>query len=160
MTQIPWGRRAIGAASLAWTCAGLAADVEPTKPNETTKGRLPSIVVTATKTPTTPDRTASSLTVIDREEIERQQFRLLADALRLVPGLTLADRGAPGTVSGVFLRGTKTEVVKCEPADGDRWSVSWRRGTTLSQWITRLTRSSWPTIALTPKRTTCRTPAP
>lgn len=109
MTQTSWGLRAVGAAGLAWTCAGLAADAETTTPNETTKGRLPSIVVTATKTPTTPDRTASSLTVIDRAEIERQQFRLLADALRLVPGLTLADRGAPGTVSGVFMRGTKTE---------------------------------------------------
>jgi vitamin B12 transporter len=109
MTQTSWGLRAIGAAGLVWTCAGLAADTEVPKPHDPAKAQLPAVVVTATKTPTTSDRTAASLTVIDHAEIERQQFRLLADALRLVPGLTIADRGAPGTVTGVFTRGTKTE---------------------------------------------------
>ncbi len=70
---------------------------------------LGPVIVTATKTETEAWRTASSVTVIDREKIERQQYRLLAEALRDVPGMTIADRGSPGTVATVLLRGTDTE---------------------------------------------------
>jgi outer membrane cobalamin receptor len=86
MTQTSWGLRAIGAAGLVWTCAGLAADTEVPKPHDPAKAQLPAVVVTATKTPTTSDRTAASLTVIDHAEIERQQFRLLPTPCALCPG--------------------------------------------------------------------------
>jgi vitamin B12 transporter len=68
-----------------------------------------TVVVTATLVETESWRTASSVHVIGRERIEDQQYRLLPEALREVPGLILADRGSPGVVTGVFLRGTKTE---------------------------------------------------
>ena len=109
LKQTQWSLHVIRAAGLACTCTGLVAGADTPLAEPSTGDRLPRVVVTATKSETPVDRTASSLTVIDRAEMEQQQFRLLADALRFVPGLTLADRGAPGTVSGVFLRGTKTE---------------------------------------------------
>src|SRR4029450_4018595 len=69
----------------------------------------PEVVVTATKTVTETWRTASSVTVIDRKQIEEKQFKLLPEALRTVPGLTIADRGTPGSVAGTFVRGTNSD---------------------------------------------------
>lgn len=66
-------------------------------------------VVTATKSNTERWRTASSITVIDRKKIDEQQLKMLPDALRQVPGLTIADRGTPGSVNGLFLRGTNSD---------------------------------------------------
>jgi len=108
MTQTQKSLRALGAAGIAWTCACLGHGAE-TPAEAGTNKPLPPVVVTATKTETEAARTASSITVIDRAKIEEKQYRQLVDALREVPGLTLADRGAPGTVTGVFIRGTKTE---------------------------------------------------
>jgi vitamin B12 transporter len=66
------------------------------------------VVITATRTETPASKTAASVTVIDQNDIETRQYGLLADALRLVPGLAIVNNGSPGTVAGVFLRGTKT----------------------------------------------------
>lgn len=74
-----------------------------------TTATLPEMVITATKTETERWRTASSVTVIDRKKIEEQQLRLVPDALREVPGLTIADRGTPGSVNGLFVRGTNSD---------------------------------------------------
>lgn len=85
------------------------------KPDEKTKERasapspLTEVVITATKTETERWRTASSVTVIDRQRIEEQQYKLVPDALRQVPGLTIAGRGTPGSVNGIFLRGTNSD---------------------------------------------------
>lgn len=76
---------------------------------ETGTASLPEVVITATKTETERWRTASSVTVIDRKKIEEQQLRLVPDALRQVPGLTIADRGTPGSVNGIFVRGTNSD---------------------------------------------------
>lgn len=73
------------------------------------KPELADSVITATKTETERWRTASSVTVISREQIENGQFRLLPEALRQVPGLTLATPGIPGTVTTVMSRGTTTK---------------------------------------------------
>jgi vitamin B12 transporter len=72
-------------------------------------GPLPEVVITATKTKTETWRTASSVTVIDRKKIDEQQLKLLPEALRQVPGLVIADRGTPGSVNGIFLRGTNSD---------------------------------------------------
>lgn len=70
---------------------------------------LPERVITATKTETERWRTASSVTVIDRKKIDEQQLKMVPDALRQVPGLTIADRGTPGSTNGIFLRGTNSD---------------------------------------------------
>lgn len=72
-------------------------------------GLLPEVVITATKTETERWRTASSVTVIDRKKIDEQQLKMVPDALRQVPGLVIADRGTPGSVNGLFLRGTNSD---------------------------------------------------
>lgn len=77
---------------------------EPPKP-----AILAERVITATKTETERWRTASSVTVIDRKKIDEQQLKMVPDALRQVPGLTIADRGTAGSVNGIFLRGTNSD---------------------------------------------------
>ena len=96
-----WRYATITAAFLAAITAH-AADPKPA-------AEIPEVVITATKTPTESWRTASSVTVIDRKQIEQKQFRLLPDALRQVPGLVIADRGTAGSVNGIFLRGTNSD---------------------------------------------------
>lgn len=66
------------------------------------------IVVTATRVEQPADTTAASITVITKKQIEERQFRTAVEALRSVPGLTLATNGTPGQTTGVFMRGTKT----------------------------------------------------
>lgn len=88
------------------TCSAHAAD---SKPKPKSSSDIPEVVITATKTETESWRTASSVTVIDRKRIEEQQFKMVPDALRQVPGLIIADRGTPGSTNGIFLRGTNSD---------------------------------------------------
>ena len=67
---------------------------------------LDPLVVTATRTPESEDRTLASVSVIDREEIERRQFRSVPDALRGLPGVSISSSGGAGQPASVFLRGT------------------------------------------------------
>lgn len=70
---------------------------------------VPPTVITATRTATEKDKTAASITVIDRAKIEQEQYHLLADALRIVPGMTVVNPGIPGNVATVMTRGTTTK---------------------------------------------------
>ena len=67
------------------------------------------IVVTATRTAETTDQTLASVTVITREDIERQQANTLADVLRGVPGITLSNNGGVGKITSVFIRGAESD---------------------------------------------------
>ena len=101
--HIPRGRSITLTALLLGTALHLSAQT----PKKTAP--LPEVVITATKTETERWRTASSITVIDRKEIEDKQFRMLPDALSQVPGLVMTDNGSPGTLAGVFMRGNRTQ---------------------------------------------------
>lgn len=70
---------------------------------------VPEVVITATMSETESWRTASSVTVIDRKKIEENQYRFAIDALRTVPGVTIATPGIPGNVATVLTRGTTTK---------------------------------------------------
>jgi vitamin B12 transporter len=70
---------------------------------------LEPLVVTATRTPET--ETLASVSVIDRAEIERRQFRSVPDALRGLPGVSLSNSGGAGQPTSVFLRGTNAGLV-------------------------------------------------
>jgi len=114
MTSKTYGLRSIiGTAGIAIAITPyLLLSAEPAReaaPETKDTKLLPEIVVTATKTETESWKTASSVTVIDREELERENYPTLVEALRRVPGLTLADRGGPGTITTVLMRGTKSE---------------------------------------------------
>lgn len=67
-----------------------------------------TIVVTATRTPTLVKNTGSSVSVITREDIELKQFHSLADALKGVSGIRVAETGGRGSQTSVFARGTNS----------------------------------------------------
>jgi len=70
--------------------------------------RLDPIVVTATRAPQTVDQTLSSVTIIDRDEIERLQPQQFTDLLRGRAGIGVADNGPFGKTSSVFTRGSNS----------------------------------------------------
>jgi len=72
---------------------------------------LEPVIVTATRTAQTEDQTLASVTVIDREDIERMQARSVPDALRGIPGLSISNSGGRGQPTTFFLRGTDSDHV-------------------------------------------------
>ena len=68
-----------------------------------------NIVVSATRLPIPEIETPASVSVVTSKELEERQVRRVADALREVPGLTVAQTGAPGQLTSVFTRGLRSE---------------------------------------------------
>jgi vitamin B12 transporter len=66
------------------------------------------IVVTATRAETAADEVGSAGTVITRAQLDALRQPTLLEALRLVPGLEIAQAGGPGRTAGAFLRGAST----------------------------------------------------
>lgn len=64
-----------------------------------------TIIVTATRTKQEAWKTAQSVSVIDRDEIERSQDVEATDLLRRLPGVTVTRSGGPGQPSSVLVRG-------------------------------------------------------
>jgi len=74
--------------------------------NEPAENSAPEImVVSASRTDMELTRVASSVTVIDRESIERRQSVYIADMLRDVPGLSVNRSGSGGSLTEVRSRG-------------------------------------------------------
>ena len=63
------------------------------------------VVVTATKTSLPVGETGSSVTVIDRQEIESRQVTDMLQILRNVPGLTVIQSGSRGGTTTISTRG-------------------------------------------------------
>jgi vitamin B12 transporter len=63
------------------------------------------VVVTASDIPESVATTPASVTVITKKEIDERQARDVADVLREVPGLQLAQSGSPGKQTSLFTRG-------------------------------------------------------
>lgn len=64
-----------------------------------------AIVVTAARVPEPAREVGSSVTVLDREDIERRKVTTVLELLRTVPGVEVSQGGGPGRVASVFLRG-------------------------------------------------------
>ena len=81
-----------------------------------------SVVVSANQVETPLTQVTSSVTVIDRAEIESRQLHSVADALRAVPGLAVAATGGIGATTGVFPRGGESNytlvLIDGVPANG------------------------------------------
>ena len=73
---------------------------------------VPAIVVTANRVPDQPQQVGSSVTVIDREEIERSRAREAVDVLRRVPGLSITQSGGLGSATTLRLRGADSGQVQ------------------------------------------------
>jgi vitamin B12 transporter len=67
------------------------------------------IIVTASRLETRASDVASSVTVIDSEELQRGQYTTVLQALRKVPGLDLVQSGGAGGNVAAFLRGANSE---------------------------------------------------
>lgn len=72
---------------------------------------LDTVIVTANRIAQTADQTLSSVTVITKKDIERQQAQSVQDLLRGVPGVSITNNGGPGKATSVFLRGTESDHV-------------------------------------------------
>lgn len=72
---------------------------------------VPRIVISPTRTPTPINQIASSVTVIDAAQIEREHKLTVTDVLREVPGVTVASSGGVGQTARIFLRGTNSNHV-------------------------------------------------
>ncbi|SEG82096.1 TonB-dependent vitamin B12 receptor [Marinobacterium lutimaris] len=70
-----------------------------------------TIVVTASRTAQTVDEALASVTVIDREEIERKQVQTVNELLSTTPGVMTVDNGGRGKTSSLYLRGTNSDQV-------------------------------------------------
>jgi vitamin B12 transporter len=72
---------------------------------------LDQIFVTATRTDQSIDQSLASVSVITREDIERLQANSLAEVLRGLSGITIANNGGPGKATSLFMRGTESDHV-------------------------------------------------
>ncbi len=69
------------------------------------------IVVTATRTAQTVDETLASVTVLSRQDIEKQQAQSVQDLLRNVAGIDIGNNGGSGKSTSIFIRGTESDHV-------------------------------------------------
>jgi len=69
---------------------------------------LPDLLVSASRTPVEADKVGSAVTVINRQQLDQRQVRVLSDVLRDVPGVTVNRTGGPGSQTEVYLRGAKS----------------------------------------------------
>jgi vitamin B12 transporter len=74
--------------------------------------QLPPVAITPDRLPTPLSQTASSVTIVTRQEIEQNGYRTVPDALQAVPGLNVVQSGGPGGQTSVFIRGTDANQVK------------------------------------------------
>jgi len=67
--------------------------------------KLPPVVVTATRIEQPISEIGTTVSVVDRSEIQSQQLQSVDNVLRQVPGVTVTQSGSPGTVAEVLIRG-------------------------------------------------------
>lgn len=91
-------RTCLGAAIAAALCVEVSAEPE----------RLAGVVVTPTRTAETTDESLSSITVIDEQEIQREQPKGIPEFLQGRAGIGVTTRGAFGKDSSLHMRGTNS----------------------------------------------------
>jgi vitamin B12 transporter len=99
-------RTAALAAALLFCAAGATAQQPPAP--APTPAISENVVVSATAAPEDESEIGAATTVITRKEIDRHGYRTVADALRAVPGLDIAQSGSEGSLTSVFLRGANS----------------------------------------------------
>jgi vitamin B12 transporter len=71
-----------------------------------------TVTVTANRLETPERETASSLTVLNREELRAAGIRTVVEALQETVGLNVIQNGPPGSAASVFIRGGDTAQTK------------------------------------------------
>jgi vitamin B12 transporter len=103
--------RKLSAIALGLLLVAPAARAQEQEAAEDTLGlfHAPRIVVTADRVETPVSQVGVTTTVITRAEIERAQYRTVADALRHAPGVEIVQTGGFGGITSAFLRGSGPE---------------------------------------------------
>jgi vitamin B12 transporter len=70
---------------------------------------LGSVEVTATRTEQPAEQATTSVSVINRDDIESQHADTVVDVLREVPGVDVAQSGSAGTNATIFIRGADAD---------------------------------------------------
>jgi len=86
----------------------LAATILSTQSCYVAADQLAPVVVTASRTAETADQSLASVTIIDREEIERRQATDLSELLAGLAGVNITANGGDGKGKSLFLRGTNS----------------------------------------------------
>ena len=73
---------------------------------------LTAMVISATKTPASRTTLTQAVTVLSGEELRSRGITRVSDALRAVPGASLVQSGANGSVTTLFLRGGESRYTK------------------------------------------------
>lgn len=73
---------------------------------------LGTIVVSATKTPSTRAAATQAVTVITGDDLRARGVARVSDALREVPGASIVQNGSFGSVSTLFMRGGESRYTK------------------------------------------------
>jgi vitamin B12 transporter len=74
--------------------------------------QLRELVVTATRVPLPRDALTASVDVVTAEELQERGIHRLADALRTLPGVVVAETGGFGGLASLFLRGGESNFVR------------------------------------------------
>ena len=69
------------------------------------------ITVTGDRLEEPVNEKSAAITVITRDQIEKNQWNYVLDAIRTVPGVSVVHSGSPGKVTSVFLRGAGSAQV-------------------------------------------------
>jgi vitamin B12 transporter len=68
-----------------------------------------SLVITPTRTETPVSEIGSSVSVLTAQDMKMLQVPTVRDALKYIPGLSIATNGGAGQTTSVFIRGAKSE---------------------------------------------------
>ncbi len=98
--------------SLLAGAVALAAPLAPLLAQQADTTRLPSVVVTADRVARPIASTAASVTVVEGDALRAAGITHLVDALRTVPGVSIARSGSLGAQSSLFLRGGESDYVR------------------------------------------------
>jgi len=70
-------------------------------------GPLDTVVVSATRSETTPEQAAVAANVITGQQLAARNYPMLFDVLREIPGLQVSQYGAPGALAQIYTRGAE-----------------------------------------------------
>ena len=89
----------------------MAAQADAGRPDPVGAENLDAVIVTATRTAITVDESLASVSVINREDIDRLQPLTVTDLLTGLPGVSLGNLGGLGQQTSLFMRGTNATHV-------------------------------------------------
>ncbi len=90
---------------------GIAAALTAVSLSAAAADTIAPVTVTATRSAETGNESLASVTIVDREEIERSQTSSMGELLSRQPGVEFTRNGGRGTNSSIFLRGTESDHV-------------------------------------------------